>query len=111
MTTVGSDFISRLATLYGARIGSTSSTPGPLSSDSDAGGVPLVADRGDDGPLGAAKHVRLRARAIRLARSCVRYPASLASRRMTTIMGGSDRDSSGFGEFRVRVVRECDPCD
>ena len=30
-TTVGSDFISRLASLYGARTGSTSSTPGPLS--------------------------------------------------------------------------------
>ena len=39
-TTVGSDFVSRLAILYGASTGSTSSTPGPLSK-----APPLVAAR------------------------------------------------------------------
>jgi len=33
-TRVGSGFTSRLATLYGATIGTTSATPGPLASDS-----------------------------------------------------------------------------
>ena len=53
-------FVSRLATLYGARIGSTSSTPGPLSSAPMLAIVAFVADGGDHGPLGAAEHVGLR---------------------------------------------------
>ena len=65
-TTVGSDFVSRLASLYGARTGSTSSTPGPLSSTPTLAVVALVADRGDHGPLGAAEHGRLEAERFNL---------------------------------------------
>ena len=62
-TCVGSFFTSRLATLYGARIGTTSSTPGPLSSDSFVS-VALLADGGDHGPLGALNDVGLEAQRL-----------------------------------------------
>ena len=101
-TTVGSDFVSRLASLYGARIGSTSSTPGPLSSDADAGHLAFVADRGDDGPLGAAEHRRLQARRF-----------DMLDHVLDVLFGGitphddDHRLSSGMGWVRLVVQVGC----